>query len=503
MKIINSNFKRIGVIDIGSNSARLVIFEISSSFGFHLICEKKSRVRIGEGAYENGGELQEIGISRAYNALKVFKQTLDQFEVDKSLCVATSALRDAPNGVQFIKWIYETIGVKIDIISGTQEAYFGALAGANLLNVQNAITIDIGGGSSELALIENSKITKTYSLNLGTVRLKELFFDKNLSMQEARAFILEEFKKIPNGFKNSVAIGIGGSARALAKAIMRYSNYPLDKLHAFEYELSEYAWFLQQIIEGDRLKELFISTDRFDTIREGVLIFEMILEYIGASKVITSGVGVREGVFLEAFLSSNDSFFPPNINPSVVSLMDRFAKNSLPTAQKSQSATQLYEILSTYMEIKTSYLNELLYAVELSAIEQNFNIYKSYQHTFYIALNELNYKLTHKQIALIALILRFGGKSLYKKELFLIYKNILPSKDHVKLLSFIYTLSSILYIDDANAKISFKFKKDKLTIVSSSSLYLFKEKLAELELLDKLRIEVVETVIIANETSSF
>ncbi|TQV64393.1 MAG: Ppx/GppA family phosphatase [Sulfurovum sp.] len=490
MKSINLHFKRIGVIDIGSNSARMVIFEQTSEYGFHLICEKKSRVRIGEGAYEHGGVLQEIGINRAFNALKAFKKTLDEFAVDKSICVATSALRDAPNGVQFIRLIESSIGLKIDIISGTQEAYFGAIASVNLLPISNAVTIDIGGGSSELALIENSKVVKTYSLNLGTVRLKELFSDKNSSPQKAKEFILKELSSVPDGFKSALAVAIGGSARALSKAIMRYSNYPLDKLHAFEYELKDYDWFMQKVIAGESLKELFISTDRFDTIKEGILIFDMILKFIGASRVITSGVGLREGIYLDEFLPKENPFFPSIINPSITSILDRFAPNRNDVSFKLQSAKKLYTLLSSYYSLSLDYEQELLYAIQLSAIKENFNIYKSYQHTFYIALNELNYKFTHNQIALVSLILRFGGKNLYKKDIFLTYKDILPSKEQVKLLSFVYTLSNVLYMDDFNAQISFKLKKDKLIISSSSSLYLFKENLMEIEMLEKLKIEV-------------
>ena len=97
--------KRTAVIDIGSNSARLVIFEKSSHYGFHLICEQKSKVRIGEGAYEKGGRLQSTGIERAFLALRSFLYAIQKYRVRKTICVATSALRDAPNGKAFVRWI--------------------------------------------------------------------------------------------------------------------------------------------------------------------------------------------------------------------------------------------------------------------------------------------------------------------------------------------------------------------------------------------------------------
>jgi len=171
--------KRTAVIDIGSNSARLVIYEKTSRYGFHLLCEQKSKVRIGEGAYEKGGYLQPIGIQRAYLTLKSFLHTIDKYQANKTLCVATSALRDAPNAKIFTQWIKQELGLSIKIIDGHKEATFGAIAAANLLPVTDGITIDIGGGSSDIALLKNGRIIDTYSLNLGTVRLKELFFDKS------------------------------------------------------------------------------------------------------------------------------------------------------------------------------------------------------------------------------------------------------------------------------------------------------------------------------------
>jgi exopolyphosphatase/guanosine-5'-triphosphate,3'-diphosphate pyrophosphatase len=84
--------KRTAIIDIGSNSARLVIFEKTSRYGFHLICEQKSKVRIGEGAYEKEGYLQPIGIKRAYLTLKSFLHTIDKYQANKTLCVLRSLM---------------------------------------------------------------------------------------------------------------------------------------------------------------------------------------------------------------------------------------------------------------------------------------------------------------------------------------------------------------------------------------------------------------------------
>ena len=482
--------KRTAIIDIGSNSARLVIFEKTSRYGFHLICEQKSKVRIGEGAYEKDGYLQPIGIQRAYLTLKSFLHTIDKYQAHKTLCVATSAIRDAPNGKVFTSWIKKELGLSIKIIDGKQEAIYGALAANNLLPIKDAITIDIGGGSSDLALIKKGVIVDSYSLNIGTVRIKELFFDKSLSSmnihEEARVYIQKELNMLPEQFKAKLAVGIGGTARTLSKAIMKRSEYPLDKLHAFTYLLSNHYDYLQEIplSSAKNLKKFGLKKNRYDTIREGTLIFNEILTYIGGKKVISSAVGVREGVYLEQLLRGDTYKFPKTVNPSVLSILDRF--KPLVTIEKKRKmkltiASSLYRVLQFQIKDNMSYEQELLYALKLSAIGKTLTIYKAHQHGFYIAMQELNYGFSHKEIVLISLLLRMHGKELLNKELFEKYKILLPHKESVRWLSFIYTLTVFLHEASNSATINFIFENQTLTIKSNKPLYLAKEKIKSLE----------------------
>jgi len=481
------------IIDIGSNSARLVIFQKTSQYGFHLICEKKSKVRIGEGAYEKGGYLQPIGIRRAYFALKEFINTIKLYPVTKVISVATSALRDAPNGVEFTEWIRDELGLKIEIIDGAKEARYGAIAALNLLPITDGITIDIGGGSSDLALIIDSKIVDTYSLNIGTVRLKELFFDKNIPIENAQKFITKELKKLPQIFRHTQAIGIGGTARALSKSIMKNGEYPIDKIHAFSYSLKTQEGYFADILSVEKrmLSYLNLPKARFDTIREGTLIFREILEYIGAKEIITSGVGVREGVFLNDFLKKSESRFPIGVNPSMISMLDRF--DTPHASQKCRmSVIKLFKLFEGQNYIDSSYLNSLLYATELTPIGYTFNIYKSYQHAFYVTMHEFNYGITHREMILVAILLRFGGKEIYDKEVYKVYRELLPNKKEFKILSFIHSISTTLHENSAAESFEFSIDEKSITIKADESLYMVKEKLEEIERPSKLELNIID-----------
>ncbi len=481
---------RTAIIDIGSNSGRLVIFEKTSHYGFHLICEQKSKVRIGEGAYSQGGYLQPFAIKRAFLTLQSFTHTIAKYQAHKTICVATSALRDAPNGDVFVQWIKKELGLSLKIIDGKKEALFGAIAAKNLLPLKEGITIDIGGGSSDMALIKNGQIVDTYSLNLGTVRLKELFFDDGGSRKEinkeAKAYIEHALKSLPPHFKHSCAIGIGGTARSLSKGIMKLSKHPLDKLHAFTYEVAAYKTYLDAIplSSAKGLKRFSLKKSRYDTIREGTLIFNAILEHIGAQKVISSGVGVREGVYLEEALRHEDLSFPKDINPSLISILDRFKPYVTIEARKEHTlhiADLLYHTLKTELDDDLSHLSELSAALKLSSIGNTLTIYKAHQTAFYIAMQELNYGYTHKEMILISMLLRMHGKSLLHKPLFESFKPMLPAKETLLWLSFIYTLTLFIAEASNEAKINFTFKNSTLTIHSDKSLYLAKENIKSLE----------------------
>ena len=198
----------------------MVIYEKTSRFAFHLIHEVKSRVRLPENAYQNGGNLQNQAMQRTYDALENFLHIAASYKARKILCVATSALRDAPNKNEFLSQVKNGLGLNIKVIDGQKEAHYGAIACCNLLPKSDALTIDIGGGSTEFSYIIDGKVTNTLSLELGTVRLKELYFDKG-DIEGARDYINKELDKLNENYNNKrnllTKMNIGKKDNSLVK----------------------------------------------------------------------------------------------------------------------------------------------------------------------------------------------------------------------------------------------------------------------------------------------
>ncbi|MCG3719091.1 Ppx/GppA family phosphatase, partial [Aliarcobacter butzleri] len=483
------------IIDIGSNSMRMVVLQKSSRFAFSLINETKSRVKISEGCYENDGNLQEIPMQRAYESLKSFLNISNALKSRKIICVATSALRDAPNSKTFINKVRNNLGLNIKVIDGEKEAYFGGVAASNLLHDDTFVTVDIGGGSTEFCFVKNGKIEKSISLNIGTVRIKELYFNKN-NIEGAKKYILDNLEKI---FKLDVEIpkkvvGIGGSIRALSKLIMAKNQYPLDILHGYTYEVKNEIALLNRISKAkncEDLKSFGIKKDRFDTIKEGSFIFKTILEELKTQTVVTSGVGVREGVYLTDLLRNSNHKFPHNFNVSVKSLLDRFQIDEKQSAYFGNNAKKIFDSLKPLHRLDNKYKELLVVASKLNSIGSVLNFYKSNDNAFDFILNGLNYDFLHTSRVIVAYTIKFSKKSLPSQEDILKHKDLLPSLEVVQWMSFMISLNIAINQDFSRPKVEYVLENKTLKINLPNKSFLIESNIDKIETPQDLILEIL------------
>ena len=468
--------KRVAVIDLGSNSMRLAVFERTSRYGFFILAEHKTKVRLGEGAYENGGFIQNSAMQKCLNAFGEFKKIIKSYGANRVLCVGTSALRDAPNSNEFINLVKKTHGFNIRRIDGDTEAHLGGIAALNLLSVKSGICIDIGGGSTELAKIENKRVVGTISLDIGTVRLKELFYDKG-NIKNAEKFVEQVISQIPDSFKSANLIAIGGSLRAISNAIMSSQKYPLKIVHNFSYELADYERFIEKIISAkeSELDKFGIKKERFDTIKQGALIFLKVAQKLGAKSVITSGAGVREGVFLTSILGKN-ARLPENFNPSLKSLQDRFGVKNRSNLAK--FAKEIFDKLSFWHGLDEKYLDILVNSAKLCILGEKLGFYAMHNTSAYFILNGLNYGFSHSQKVLIACIIKLHGKSELDDE-FAKFKNLLPHKSVVIWLSYMLEVAKILD-NSALENLKFEFSGHAFKIHGANSSFMAQEGIKKL-----------------------
>lgn len=482
--------KRVAVIDIGSNSVRLVVYERTSRFAFHLLNESKSKVRLSENAYQNNGNLSEDAMSRTLEALRDFLSIIASYKARKTLCIATSALRDAPNKKDFLQRAKKELNLNIKIIDGQKEAYLGAIACANLLPPQqNALTIDIGGGSTEFALINDKDVSNTISLNLGTVRLKELFFD-NRKKDEAIAHIDQKLSVL-DGLTASSLVGIGGTFRAVSSAILRRKKYPLNKLHAFSYSSEELYDYLSLVIDAtnDELKKLGIKPDRFDVIKPGALILQRVLKKLSMKDVITSGVGVREGAFLADLLRNSKDRFPEHYSISTRYILDSHISEKPIANHLNFLVKKIFDLTHELLGVDASFRRDLSIAAKLYPCGNSIHFFSKNKHSYYILQSALEYGFTHSQITLISTLCKYAKKRLPSSSHIDKYRELLPDKKTLNTLSFMLSLSvSLVANRPKNIVYDFVFEDGVLKISSDENLLLCRESLAKLETIDNLKV---------------
>ena len=481
------------VIDFGSNSVRLVLFQRTSRFGFKVIHESKQRVRIGEGAYHNGGVLQEKPMERAILALLGFKSIMNSFKVRKVLAIATSALRDAPNRNIFLNRVRKEVGINLKVIDGKKEALLGGIASANLLHLSKGVTVDIGGGSTEFALFENRRVLDTFSLNLGTVRLKELF-SQNSDIEGARKHIRQELENLPKEFRYPTLVAIGGTLRALAKVIQKRNSYPIDRLHGYRYSYPIERDFINSTIysSNSELLEMGIKQNRLDVIRWGVLIFQEIAELFEVDEVVTSGVGIREGIFLFDILRSSGRRFPTNFNPSIRNILDEFQVDDIKVIKHAvRTANTLFDILQPHLNLDSKFRQLITYSAKLLEIGIKVNFYENSKNGFYLIINRLIYGISHEDSLLVALLVRFSSKSKIADEVLQRYRDLLPPKSEIDHLHAIIYITKLLLSDYApKSNFHFAYRDNRLEIRIYNPA-LFQMVIEKFQPLEHLEIELI------------
>jgi exopolyphosphatase/guanosine-5'-triphosphate,3'-diphosphate pyrophosphatase len=352
-----------------------------------------------------------------------------------------------------------------------------------LPKLKDATTIDIGGGSTELAKIEAGKIVDTISLDIGTVRLKELFFDKSLDYALAKEYIESVLEKLPQRFKSDTIIGIGGTIRALSSSILQDTNYPIDSLHAFSYEYEKHQKFIQSVAKSEvlKLKETSISKSRYDTIREGSAIFVSVCEKLGAKSILTSKAGVREGVYLSDLLRNNNHLFPHNFNVSIKSLIDRFSLYDKHIPQMRKTALEVYN--KTYHEFDKDkkYEDTLLMASKLLLITRRLNIYSDSDISFNFLVENLNFSLSHKEKILIAFILKYAHKKGINEKEIKSFKTLLPDSEVISWLSFILSLTVCINKNKKVQKIDIEYDGGELKVISDKKMFIALECIKKLK----------------------
>ena len=303
----------LSIIDIGSNSIRLVVYE-GLARSPSLLFNEKMLAGLGRGIVSTG-KLDPEAVTRSMEEFRRFRALSDQAGAEHIYVLATAAAREAVNGPDFIHRAEEVLKTEIRVLTGRQEAYYSALGVISGFHPANGIAGDLGGGSLELIDINREAIGEGITLPLGGLRLQDMA--KN-SLVQAQKIARQELAraKLLKGGQGRVFYAVGGTWRNLARLHMEMTNYPLGVMHHYEISADSAQTFLRQVAKGEVEKVRGIegvSKNRRSLLPYGAVVLQEIMSAMQPSKIVVSAQGVREG-FLYSLLDAEEQKADPLIS---------------------------------------------------------------------------------------------------------------------------------------------------------------------------------------------
>lgn len=303
----------LSIIDIGSNSIRLVVYE-GIARSPTVLFNEKMLAGLGRGIVSTG-KLDPEAVRRSMDEFRRFRALSEQAGATQLHVIATAAAREAGNGPEFIERAEDVLGTRIRLLTGREEAYYSALGIISGFHPADGIAGDLGGGSLELVDVRGTDIGDGITLPLGGLRLQDMA--KN-STAEAARLARRELKRANflEAGKGRVFYAVGGTWRNLARLHMLATNYPLAVMHHYELGIDSTAAFLEQVASGDLDKipgANRISKTRRALLPYGAVVLQEIIRAMQPSRVVTSALGVREG-FLYSLLSFDQQAEDPLIS---------------------------------------------------------------------------------------------------------------------------------------------------------------------------------------------
>jgi exopolyphosphatase/guanosine-5'-triphosphate,3'-diphosphate pyrophosphatase len=414
---------QLAVIDLGSNSFRLVVFSATGE-RWKRTDEIHEAVRIGEGMAATGA-LGEAPMARALSTLDVFAHFcqasgLGPESVD---AVATSAIRDASNSDAFLARAHERTGLPIRVLSREEEAHYGYLAAVNSTTLADGCVLDLGGGSMQLVQVTDRREGASGSWRLGAVRMTERFLPgdgpaSKKQLEKLRAHVTDKLGRAPwLPDCGPRLVGVGGTVRNLAKAAQRADELPslgVQGQCVSADALDELVDRLAALPPDERAKVPGIKPARSDLILAGAVVIQATMQAGGFDALEATEAGLREGIFFARHLKGSGALFHDVRRQSVLTLAGHYSAAPAHTEHVACLALGLFdETAAAGLHPGDERERELLWAASaLHDIGMSVDYDNHHKHSRYLILNAELPGFSPTELALIAQAARYHRKGM-------------------------------------------------------------------------------------------
>ncbi len=404
--------EKIGIIDLGSNSARLVIVNLFQDGYFMVVDELKESVRLGQDM-ERDGFLKPQRVAETIKTLKMFRKLCDASGVGRIITVATEAVRKAKNQRSFLDEIQANCGLKIKVLSAEEEATLVYRGVINTMDVPKGIILEIGGGSTKIVYYNRRNMLNYVTLPFGSVTLTDMFCGDGSKPEEQAAkieeFFTEQLKSV--GWLSEVdsdaqMIGVGGSFRNLFKINKMVHKYPLDTVHNYNMLTEDFLplYDMIKVLDLDKKKKIKgLSAQRADILPAALAVIRSFIAYMHVENFTISGAGLREGImFNQALPSTIEKPVSDVLTYSLTTLVKWYDCDEHHVEHVVNLSIQLFKQLRVLHKFPRQYLKVLKVAATLHDCGMRIKFYNHQRHSWYMILNANLYGVSHREIVMAA-----------------------------------------------------------------------------------------------------
>ena len=412
--------RRLAVVDLGSNTFRLVVFEYRPGGPFRLVDEVREVVRLTEGT-PPGAPIGPEATERAARVARLFAGFCEGSDIDEVRAVATSAIRDAPNGDEVLQAIIDA-GLPARTVSGDEEARYGYIGAVNGTTLTDGLVAELGGGSIQVGLVEDRLLTRSISRPLGAVRMTDAYMAGDVQTRDdvrvLRRHALDVFHLEPWISGTNRMVAMGGAVRTLAAMAQKASDYPLGEVHGYLLErdmLRELIERMTAVPRRDRRKIPGLKSDRADIMLAGAVVVDALMQASDLERIEVCAEGLRWGVFWEAFLAPAD---PPLVDDvratSVRDLAQVYGYDRPHCEQVARLAVDIFDGLARLgVHDGDPREREWLHAAAiLHDVGTLVDYNDHHKHGHYLVLNAGLPGFRHRELVIIALLVRGHRKSI-------------------------------------------------------------------------------------------
>jgi exopolyphosphatase/guanosine-5'-triphosphate,3'-diphosphate pyrophosphatase len=395
-----SQEQRVGIIDIGSNSVRLVIYDVACGL-WHTLFNEKAACGLGKSLRETG-MLDKQGMAAAEQAIQRFITIANAYQAKPLYAVATEAVRSATDGQAFVDYLSVTHNISVDVISGEEEGYYSALGVTTVMPHASGICADLGGSSLELIALTAHGIGERVTLPCGVLSLSSFS-----SLKQAESYLGQHLQRITIDVpRDKTLYAVGGSWRSLARYHQKTTNYPLDQAHYYRLSTEQLLPTLQHLqkMAGEPHKKLAgVSKARTALMPYAALVMAMLTQQYGLNHVIFSGYGLREGYLTEKLPNLPEKTARSPLNGEISAYTQ--ARNSA-TVDAAALQTWLSPLFPTMQPER----------LEAACLLSNIATFESSDHRAFLAFQAILHApfatLPHEERAFLALAIfvRYAGK---------------------------------------------------------------------------------------------